>query len=62
MKDRIWVLVYVILGSLAVLMLLFTIMLVTTHEQQVNTPCEELVRQNSGNSYKPLPKRCEKGE
>lgn len=62
MKDRVWVSVYIILGSIAVLLLLFTLFLVNNNEQRYNTPCETLIEQNNGNNYIPLPKRCEKGE
>lgn len=62
MKDNIWVLVYIILGSIAVLMLLFTLFVVNQHEQRVEMPCETLIQQNTNSNYVPLPKRCEKGE
>lgn len=62
MKDNIWVLVYIILGSIAVLMLLFTLFVVNQHEQRVEMPCETLIQQNNGSNYVPLPKRCEKGD
>ena len=62
MKDKTWVVVYIILGSIAVLLLLFTIFLVERNETRLEMPCETIIKENNGSNYVPLPKRCEKGE
>lgn len=61
MKDNVWVIMYVILGSIAALMVVSTLIMLNDRGQ-FQTPCEELIKINNDNTYAPLPKRCEKGE
>ena len=62
MKDKVSTIVLVILSIIAVAMVLLTMFVVGRNEHLHETPCEELIKESKGNSYVPIPKRCEKGE
>lgn len=62
MKDKAWNMVIFILSMVAVILVLTALYVVSVHEARVNTPCEELLKGQGINGYKPIPKRCEKGD
>lgn len=60
-REKVSEIVLIVLGCIAALMVVATLFIVTKHETDLQTTCEEL-RAKKGNEYIPLPKRCEKGE
>lgn len=61
-KDKAWDIVIFILSMIAVALVLTAIFVLSMHEARMNTPCEELLKEQAGSGYKPIPKRCMKGE
>lgn len=62
MKIRAGDIFLIVLSLLALVMVIVTVIMVNNHENLINTPCEELLKESKGNSYVPIPRRCEKGE
>ena len=62
MKDKAWSIVIFILSMIAVVLVLIALYVVSVQEARVNTPCEKLLKEQGINGYKPIPKRCEKGD
>lgn len=51
-----------ILSCIALLLVVLTMIMLERHERRMQTPCEELIKQNTKSNYVPLPKRCMEGE
>lgn len=62
MKIRAGDIFLIVLSLLALVMVIVAIVMVNSHENLINTPCEELLKERRGTTYVPIPKRCEKGE
>lgn len=59
-KDTLESIILFIIGVIAGLLILITIALINERERRIETPCEELIKQNTTKEYTPIPKRCEK--
>ena len=62
-ENRVLTFIWIVLGSLAALMVVGVMISMNKSEHQLNTSCDELVKEiKEGKDFVPLPKRCEKGE
>lgn len=59
-KEKIANIMLAVLSVFAVLLIVFAIVVVSRKENVVETPCEEIVKQNNKRNYVPIPKRCTK--
>lgn len=59
MSDKIWTVIYIVLGCIAVMMLLWAMM---SMNKTSMVDCNRPSMDGNGVDYKPLPKQCEKGE
>ena len=59
-KDTLESIILFTIGVIAGLLILITIALINERERRIETPCEELIKQNTTKEYTPIPKRCEK--
>lgn len=59
-REKIANLMLAVLSVFAVLLIVFAIVVVSRKENVVETPCEEIVKQNNQRNYVPIPKRCTK--
>lgn len=58
MKDRMWEITMIILGSIGAIVLIWLLIYLSNRPMQVD--CEKYKQPGSG--YIPIPKQCEKGE
>ncbi len=58
-KDTLESIILFIIGVIAGLLILVTIVLINEREKRAEVPCEELIKQNTTKEYTPIPKRCE---
>ena len=61
-REKIANIVLAILSVFAVFLVIFAMFMVSKNEHKIETPCEDIVKQNSKSNYVPIPKRCMKGE
>lgn len=59
MSDKIWTIVYIVLGSIIAIMVGYILISISPLR---SVDCEKVMSQRSDNNYVPLPKQCEKGE
>lgn len=58
MKDKVWELTMIVLGSIGAIILVWLLIYLSNRPMQVD--CEKYYK--PGNGYIPVPKQCEKGE